>query len=71
MHGCILVLRGLKLQRIDVYHLDRSSGRRRHEDDRRHPMIGHEGEPLDKFLVGYHPIVSGRQHAIDARADGT
>lgn len=48
------------------YHLDRGSGRRRDEDYRRHPMIGHEGEPLDELLVGHHPIVGGRQHAIDA-----
>jgi hypothetical protein len=61
----VLGLRRLKIQRIDGHHLDRESGRRRHEDDRPNPMVGHKGQSLDELLVSHHPIVARRQGAID------
>ena len=41
------------------------SGRPRHEDHRRNPMIRRKGQTLDEFFVGHHPIVGRRQQTID------
>src|SRR6476646_1552718 len=52
-------------------HLDPGSRWRWHEDHRRGPTVGREGQSLDELLVGHHPIVGRRQQPINAlQAEG-
>ena len=51
----------LEIRRVNRHHLDRRSGRRRHEDHRGHTMVGGERQPLDEFFLRHHPIVPGRE----------
>ena len=67
MRAGIPVLGGLKVARIDRYHLDRRClVRLRWNDDcGGYAVVDRERQSLDQFLVGHDLIIPGGQDSVD------